>query len=157
MINDRSRHSELATTYGRGRHAGALAAGAWLSARGLSVAQHPRWEVAIALDVVDAQASAEVASARDTRFHIAIAASEWGFYFCHHSRASWIRVTDVPFIHERDDFELLPHVPPLRDLGQLVQRLEAKYRIQFRRKHASIKTTLPDIEQAVRIWCVAAI
>ena len=157
MIDERRLHDDIAATYAKGRHAGALAASAWLSARGLSVASHLHWEVSIAMDVIDEQPSARFTDTLDTRFHVAIASTEWGFYFCHHSRVSWIRVTDLPFINERDDYMLLPQVPPLRDLGRLIQTLEGKYRIRFRREHAAIRATIPDAEAAIRSWVVSSI
>ena len=64
------------------------------------------------------------------RFHLAISSTEWGFVLCHAGWTSWIRVTDVPFVHERDDFRLLNQVPPLRDMGSLVQLVEDRYDIE---------------------------
>jgi len=156
-IDERRKHGDIAATYGKGRHAGALASSSWLAGRALSVAPHARWEVSIALDVVGEKPSPTFTDASDTRFHIAIASNEWGFFFCHHSRISWIRVTDLPFVHERDDYGLLERVPPLRDLGRLVQSLEERYRIRFRRELASIRSTIPGAEENVRIWVVAAL
>ena len=157
FFDERRKHGDIAATYGKGRHAGALAASSWLSGRALGVAPYARWEVSIALDVIDEKASARFQDTSDTRFHIAISSNEWGFFFCHHSRISWIRVTDVPFVHERDDYALLPSVPPLRDLGKLVQLLEERYRFRFRREHAAIRSTIPDAEENIRIWVVAAL
>jgi hypothetical protein len=108
--------------------------------------------VSIVLDVADARAPAKLIDAIDTRLHLAITSTEWGFFFCHHSGASWIRVVDVPLVHERDDFQLRGRVPPLRDLGLLVRALEARHRIRFRREHASIRSTLPGSEPAIREW-----
>lgn len=156
-IDERRRHGDVGSSYGKGRHAGALASAAWLSGRGLSAPPYEKWEISIALDVVDGRPSGRFNDASDTRFHIVVASSEWGFFFCHHSRVSWIRVTDLPFVHERDDYELLPQVPPLRDLGKLVQSLEERYRIKFRREHAAIRSTIEGAEDNVRIWCVAAL
>lgn len=157
VIDERPSVRDLSTSHARGRAAGELAATAWLSSCGLIAPRGERWEVAISLDVIDERASTKFADTIDTRFHIAIASTEWGLYFCHHSRASWIRVTDLPFVHERDDYQLLPQVPPLRDLGRLVRLLEEKYRIQFRRRHAAIRSTLPSAEENIRRWVVAAI
>jgi len=155
-IDERRKHSDIAVTY-KGRPAGALAASAWLSARGLRVPPHEKWEVSIVLEAIDGEPPPQHAGASDTRLHIAIASSEWGFSFCHHSRVSWIRVTDLPFVHERDDYDLLRQVPPLRDLGKLVQALEERYRFKLRREHAAIHSTIPGAEANVRLWVGAAL
>ena len=151
-VDERWRHRDVVATYGKGPSAGALATATWLSERGLLVEPRTSWSVSISLDVVDSRAPAAFADAIDTRLHIAIASTEWGFFFCHHSRASWIRVLDVPFVHERDDFGLRGRVPPLRDLGVLLRALEGPHRIRFRREHASIRSTIQDAEPAVREW-----
>src|SRR5438874_2058548 len=88
--------------HARGLHAGALAAASWLSSHCLC-ATAGGWEVSVVLAATN--------GAADTRFHFAVSANEWGFYFCHGGRQSWIRVTDVPFVHERDDFDLVREVP----------------------------------------------
>ena len=147
----------MTATYAKERPAGALATASWLSARGLLVSPHLPWDVSIALDVTCARAPARYSDASETRLHIAIASTEWGIYFCHHSRASWIRVTDLPFVHERDDFGLLAGVPPLRDVGSLVRSLEEKHEVSFRREHAAIRSTLPNAEPAVREWVLSVI
>lgn len=96
--------------------------------------------------------SPEFDDATATRFHLDLYREEWGMYFCHRSRASWIRVTDIAFVHQRDDYGLLSHVPSLQDIGMLLRRLEASHGIYFQRAHASIKTNLPSIEPSVREW-----
>jgi hypothetical protein len=155
VVDERRPPREVAATHGKGPHAGMLATGSWLAARGLLVPPRTRWEVTIALDVVDRPAQAAFSEARDTRFHIAIASTEWGFYFCHHGRASWIRVTDVPFVHERDDHALLVRMPPLRALGRLVRSLEDTYCVRFRREHAAIRSTITGAEPAIWEWVLA--
>jgi len=137
---------------GKGRSAGALAASAWLAARGLLVPPRTPWEVSIVLDVVTEEPTMRGADPTETRFHIAISSTEWGFYFCHNRRASWIRTTDSPFIHQRDDFALLFKVPPLRDLGRLVRSLEETYGVRFRRSHAAVRTTIANAEPIIREW-----
>jgi hypothetical protein len=156
VVEERWKHGDVVATYGKGRHAGALATASWLSARGLLMPPRIPWEVSIALDIVDESAPSRFVDATDTRFHVAIASTEWGFFFCHHSRASWIRVTDVPFAHERDDYMLLLQVPPLRELGRLVRSLEETYRIRFRRGYAAIRSSIPGSEAAIRAWVVDA-
>jgi hypothetical protein len=67
-------------------------------------------------------------------------------------QTSWIRVTDLPFINERDDHALLRLVPPLRELGSLIELLEDRHGLGFRRDEALIRTTLPNAESSIRIW-----
>jgi hypothetical protein len=148
--------SETFSPFSRQRHAGALAAGAWLAARGL--ARPPGgWDVAIAVEVFDRPASPSLTNPAEARFELAISSTEWGFLFCHRGRLSWIRVTDVPYVHDRDDHELLRRVPPLRDVGSLVRSVEHRSAINFRRQHASISTNLPGAEPAIRAWVAAAL
>lgn len=131
---------------------GATAAATWLRARGLPTPAGSRWHVEVALDVVDGPAPADYDEATATRFHIDIYSEEWGHYFCHHGRSSWIRVTDIAFVHGRDDYQLLTLTPPLPDIGRLVRQLEQKYGVRFRRDHALIRTNLDRAEVAVRAW-----
>jgi hypothetical protein len=156
-VSHEATRAERSAGYAMERPAGALASSMWLSARGLRVPPKGPWDVTIALDIVDRAASPTVMSAADSRFHIAIAASEWGFFFCHRGKVSWIRITDVPFVSERDEYGLLPRTPPLRDVGTLVQALEERHELSFKRRHASVRTTLPDADNAIRIWLAAAI
>jgi len=156
-VDERWKHPNIIESYGKGRHAGALATAVWLSARGLLVPPRAEWELSIVLDVADERTRPRFAAAMDTRFHIAIASIEWGFFFCHHSRASWIRVNDVPFVQECDDFALLSRVPPLRQLGRLVRSLEERYRINFRREHAEIYSSIGGSEPAIREWLLGEI
>ena len=133
------------------RTAGALAAETWL--RGHGVTPPPtRWHVEIALDIVHERAPTEFDEHTATRFHLDIYTEEWGVYFCHAGRSSWIRVTDIAFVHGRDDFHLLDVTPALKDIGQLLGQLERTHRIQFQRKHASIRTNLAGVEPAIRSW-----
>lgn len=88
----------------------------------------------------------------DTRFHVHIYAEEWGYRFSHAGRASWIRVTDIPFVHGRDDFDLVAMTPPLENLGAFLRALEAEHGLTFRRAHAAIASTIPGAEGAVRKW-----
>src|SRR5947207_487774 len=75
----------------------------------------------------------------DTRFRVEIYSEEWGFLFCHAGQASWIRVTDVPFVHGRDDFKLLPSMPALKDLGTLLRSVEQQHHVRFRRRNALVR------------------
>ena len=73
-------------------------------------------------------------------------------FFCHDGRASWIRVTDLAFVHGRDEHELLGIVPPLRDISLLLRELERRFEIPFLRKYASIRTNLANAEPHIRAW-----
>jgi hypothetical protein len=151
-FDDRWRYRDLGAFQGKGRSAGTLATAAWLAARGLLVAPRTPWDVSIVLDIVTEDDTARGTDLPETRFHIAISSTEWGFYFAHNHRASWIRVTDAPFIHQRDDFALLFKVPPLRDLGRLVRALEETYGVRFRRRHAAVRTNISNAEPVIREW-----
>ena len=133
---------------------GRVAAAAWLSQRRIA-APGPRWHVEIQLDVRDEPAPADFSTTQDSRFHIEIYAEEWGFFFCHAGRASWIRITDVPFVHVRDDHKLLPATPKLPELGTLLRRLEGSHALSFRRDHARIRTTLDRRSPTIRRWIMA--
>ena len=156
-VAERWKYRDLVATYGQGRPAGALATAAWLSARGLLVPARTEWELSIVLGLPGELEPPALADGADTRLHIAISSAEWGFYFCHHDRASWIRVTDVPFIHQRDDFALLFKVPPLRELGSLVRALEETYSVSFCRESAAIRSTIRGSAPAIREWVTTAI
>lgn len=132
--------------------AGKLAAQAWVRARALSAPALTPWHVEISLDGRDGPAPLEFDDSRDTRFRLEIYSEEWGVYFCHHGRASWVRVTDIAFVHGRDDFGLLPIVPPLKDVSSLLRRIERQHDLAFRREHARIRTNVPSAERAVRAW-----
>ena len=106
----------------------------------------------MSLGVRDAPALVEVDEVIDTSFRIEVFSEEWGIFFCHLGQASWIRVTDVAFVHGRDDFHLLPLMPPLKDLGTLLRTIERTYGIRFRREHGSVRTNVPRAEAAARQW-----
>src|ERR1700755_2434276 len=100
---------------------GATAAVQWLAHRRLSSTGVLRWHVEIALDVVDGPAPTEFDERTATRFHIDIYSEEWGVFFCHAGRSSWVRITDIAFVHGRDDFGLLAAMPMLKDIGALLR------------------------------------
>ena len=140
------------TAGGSSSTAGARAAAAWLRARGEAPPAITRWHAEIALDVIHERAPSEFDEATATRFHLDIYGEEWGVFLCHAGRASWIRVTDVAFIHGRDDFKLLEHIPPLRDVGVLLRRFEHDHHVRFQRQHAAVVTNVPNLEPAIRRW-----
>src|SRR5690349_5164004 len=93
----------LASGGGGWSTAGRLAAADWIAARNLPTPAM-RWHVDIQLDVRNEPAPHLFDLEKDSRFHVEIYTEEWGFFFCHGGHASWIRITDVPFAHGRDDF-----------------------------------------------------
>lgn len=132
--------------------AGALAASTWMRSIGRPPPAMQRWNVEVLLGIAAKRPSTDYDATTETRFHIAIYSEEWGVFVCHGGRSSWVRVTDVPFVHGRDDFGLLPTLPPLKDVGTLLRRLETLLALRFSREHATIHTNLPAIEHAVRRW-----
>jgi hypothetical protein len=101
-----------------------------------------------------APAPAEIAfdRKRATRLQIHIHADEWGYRFCHAGRESWIRITDIPFVHGRDEHALVGSTPPLKNFSAFVRGLEARNRVEFQREHAAIVTSIPDAERGIRSW-----
>lgn len=134
---------------------GAVAAAKWVHERGIPVMGGQRWHIEIALDVAGVPATVDFDEKSATRFHLDIYSEEWGHYFCHAGRSSWIRITDVAFVHGRDEHHLLGVTPSLRDVGQLVRHLEQKNAIRFRRDLALVRTNLAGVEAKIRQWLVA--
>jgi hypothetical protein len=120
---------------------GPLASAAWLATLEV-VPPGPRWFVEIVLGADDA----------GPRFHLDVYSEEWGFRFVHGELASWIRVTDIPFVHGRDDHGLLPETPKLRAIGRLLGMLEGKYGMKFPRDPVVVRTNVPEAEAKVREW-----
>jgi hypothetical protein len=144
--------SSVASSGGVTPNVGAVAAATWLRTRGLTAPTMQRWHVEIALGVLHRRPPTDFDDTTATRFHIDIYMEEWGVYFCHAGRASWIRVTDIAFVHGRDDFQLLGCTPPLKEVGTLLRRVEQAHGLCFERQHAAIRTNLMNIEPAIRSW-----
>ena len=123
---------------------GALAAAAWLLDRGILPDQE-RWFVELDLGGTDS-------TGRETRFVLEVYSEEWGFQVHHLGQTSWIRVTDVPFVHGRDDHGMLARIPRLREIGLFVRELERRFRVHFDRDAARIHTSIPDAEPVLRAW-----
>ena len=129
---------------------GPLASARWLVARDL-FPKEPKWFVEVMLRTADAIADLlDEGTASQAR--IEIYAEEWGFAFRHAGKLSWIRVTDVPFVHGRDEHELLGEIPPLADLGALVRVLEDRHGLRFDRAAPWIRTSLVGAEPTIREW-----
>jgi hypothetical protein len=130
----------IGTPKGLSSNTGPIASAAWLTARDL-YPKEPRWHAVIALE-----------SLPGTTLAIEIFAEEWGFRFTHDAKESWIRVTDVPFVHGRDEHELITQIPPLRDFGTLVRSLEQRFGVRFLRRRAAIRTSIAHSDRAIRRW-----
>ena len=118
---------------------GAEAAHRWRLALGLASVPHWFAEIAIPAD-------------RDAQFDLHLYAEEWGFTFARASRTSWIRVTDIAFVHGRDDHGLLARTPDLLAIHLLLAELERAHGLAFHRDTASVRTNLPDATNVIREW-----
>lgn len=123
------------------RNTGSLAASAWLADRGVTP-DDSRWSVEIELEVPGSA----------TRFQLDVYAEEWGFQLQHAGRSSWIRVTDIAFVHGVDEHGLLARTPRLREIAMLIRGLERELGIRFDRDTAKIRTRMRDAEPALREW-----
>lgn len=132
--------------------AGMLAAREWLARRQLFAPAVREWHATILLAPDEAPPSWEFDESADTRFRIEVYWAEWGFRFCCDGHDSWIRVTDVPFVHGRDDFQLLPRTPALKDIASLLRRVEHQHALAFCRHLALVDTNLPTAEPSIREW-----
>ena len=120
---------------------GPLASAKWLIDRGLSTSD-PRWFVEVGLEVPGA----------DTRLQLDVYAEEWGIQLQHEGRASWIRVTDVAFVHGRDEHGLIFRVPRLANIGTFIAQLERDLGVQFDRATPRIRSSIPDAYSIIREW-----
>lgn len=118
---------------------GAEAADRWLRALGLEPV--PRWFAEISIP-----------GEGDARFDLNVYAEEWGYVLHHAGRTSWIRVTDVPFVHGRDDFGLLGKTSDLAAANVLLAELESDHQLAFRRANATVRSNVPDAEHPIRAW-----
>lgn len=119
-------------------HHGRDESAAWL--RGLGLKGLGRWHVEITL------------ASGASRFHLYVYAEEWGFAFHHGRESSWIRVTDIPFVHGRDDFRLIREPTALADLRDVIERLEIEHELRFARSTAVVRTNITGAAAAVRRW-----
>jgi hypothetical protein len=138
---------------GMSPNTGPLASAAWLLARNLRP-HEPRWYAEVALDINRHATLDEVDQVDATRFHLQIYSEEWGYMFTHLGRTSWIRVTDIAFVHGRDDYELLRTTPSLREIGTLVRSLEHRFAVTLPRDRPLVRTSLVAAERALREWVV---
>jgi hypothetical protein len=116
-----------------------LAAAVWLVDRGLQP-EHDHWFVEITL------------AAGDSQLRLEIYSEEWGFYVQHGPSSSWIRVTDVAFVHGRDDLALGLRPPRLRTIGPFVSELERRLSVRFDRLAPHISTNIPGADAVLTAW-----
>ena len=116
---------------------------AWLRMRGLQ--ETPRWHVEVLLE-----------GSAGSQFHLNVYAEEWGFAFHHARRSSWIRVTDIPFVHGRDDFGFIRKPPALEALGGFLRDLEHEHGLTLMRSTAAVRSNLNHATAAVRRWLQVA-
>lgn len=114
----------------------------WLDERGLDGSRTPHWFVEISID----------SARRDTRLELNIYPEEWGFVLRRGPKVSSIRITDVPFIHGLDDFQLLAETPALDELGGLITRLEHRFELRFLTVRAAVRSNLVRAAAMVRPW-----
>ncbi|NVB78513.1 MAG: hypothetical protein HOV81_08985 [Kofleriaceae bacterium] len=93
-----------------------------------------------------------IATDADTSFELNIYGEEWGYAFHHGGRGSWIRVTDIPFIHGRDQFHLLARTPDLLAINLLAAELELEHDVALRRASATIRSNIPHATEVVAEW-----
>lgn len=134
-------------TNGVSPNTGPLATAAWLAARGL-IPSEARWYAEILVgtsaDTLDEEES--------TLLRIELFSEEWGYCFRHGGKVSWIRVTDVPFMHGRDEHSLLGDTRALTGFGTLVRAIESRFGISFDPRSAVIQTNLFGADGAIREW-----
>ena len=135
----RSPHPIGTPTSGVTVNTGPLAAASWLANLGL-VPQERRWFVEVVLGDTD------------KRFQLDVYAEEWGYRFEHDGRRSWIRVTDIPFVHGADEHELIRATPPLPHIGRIVRELEARYGITLPREPLAIRSNIDGADAVIRAW-----
>ncbi|MDX2090851.1 MAG: hypothetical protein SFX73_23530 [Kofleriaceae bacterium] len=127
---------------------GALASRAWLEQQGLDTRSQAAW-------YVEVQVHSDLPNAR---FELNLYPEEWGFVFRLKAQLSWIRVTDLAFVHGADDLKLLGRTPRLDALAELMTWLEAEHALRFDRAHAIVRTNLDEgrTTAAVRAWLTSA-
>jgi len=137
-------HPLVTPLRGLSPNTGPLATAQWLVQRDMAVGAPPRWYVEVTFDV----------PGRDTRLQLEIYSDEWGVQLRHDGRESWIRVTDVAFVHGRDDHRLLGRVRRLSAISDLIASLESELGVRFDRERVVVQTNLSD-EQRVRAWAAS--
>jgi hypothetical protein len=123
---------------------GARESVAWLEDRGLDSRSTPQWYVEVTLVAPDAD--------REVSFELNIYPEEWGYILRVDARVSSIRITDVAFVHGRDDHQLLALTPALPRIGDLIALIETRKIVAFRRRQAVVRSNLTRAASVVRTW-----
>lgn len=142
----RSGPHPIGTPNGLSPNTGPLASAAWLIARGLRP-REAKWFVEIQLP-----ATGKTDPEHAATLLLEVYAEEWGYRFERDGRISWIRVTDVPFVHGRDEHGLLPKTPRLERISALVREIEHDQEIVFERHRSTIRSNVPDDSGAIQSW-----
>jgi hypothetical protein len=119
---------------------GAAESETWLDERGLVPVPHWFVEIEVATDEPN------------VCIVVNIYPEEWGFVFRRGPHVSSIRITDVPFMHGADDDSLLPDVPRLERLDELLIKLERRFGVTFQRSAAVVHANLIRATAVVRAW-----
>jgi hypothetical protein len=127
---------------GLSANTGPLATSSWLVARAL-LPGDPRWFVELVF---------EIAGEATTVFQLEIYAEEWGYQFHHDGKASWIRVTDIPFVHGQDEHALLRETPKLHDIGRLFRTLDTRFGLGLSGCIPTVRTNIRGAEPIVLEW-----
>lgn len=125
---------------------GARAAATWAAQVGLDVAGTPHWYVEICLHT----------DPNDAQLDLNIYPEEWGVVFRRGNRVSSIRVTDVPFVHGKDDHGLLTGFPELAQFDELLAGLERRYDLVFQRTQPAVRSNLRRALAGVRPWLIGS-
>jgi len=129
---------------------GANAIAQWLHDNGLEP-ELDGWNATIVLSAVLRDVPAHETS-ETTRFEIELEPERWTLCFRHGGLVSRIRVAELATVDGRDDHDLLVLTPQLRDLGQLLRRLEHRHAFRFHRDVAEVRSNHPPIEGAALRW-----
>jgi hypothetical protein len=115
----------------------------WLEQRGLDASGYEHWFVEIRL----AATGDEPAT-----LGLNIYPAEWGLVVRHGASMSAIRVTDKPFVHDRDDLGLADRVRSLDDIGSVVSHVEVTRFLRFSRYQAHVRSNFIRATSVVRTW-----
>ena len=130
----------IGTPPGLSTNTGPLASCAWLADRDIRP-NAAKWFVEITLT-----------SGASTRLQLDVYAEEWGIQLVDDGRRSWIRVTDVAFVHGQDDFKLAARMPRLRDIALWIRQLEDELDVRFDREALEIRTSIVGADAPIRAW-----
>jgi len=142
----RSGPHPIGTPNGLSPNTGPLASAAWLNARGLQP-REAKWFVEIQLP-----AAGKTDGDHAGTLLLEVYAEEWGYRFERDGRISWIRVTDVPFVHGRDEHGLLTKTPRLEKISALIREIEREHGVVFERQRSTIRSNVPDHAGVILSW-----